>query len=196
MPMQSRRSLTPFSNRKYRGGNQCHSQNISVLLPEENIFWKWNSTQNLSVEYQTIVPVGLKEGCRKSAVCSFTKNSRYNGSPQNWFTTLAVCCSSLPVQVQDSRCRVERPAHRSRDCTTDWKPNFSPCTLTPHDSTYLCLISCYCPKQLHSSTEHALSCLFKRVALQILDHISHLLLSRLSAFIVSPFGQKHLQNWM
>lgn len=84
MPMQSRRSLTDRHNIE---GNWHHSQTNSVLVLKGNIFRKWNWTQNLSFQYKTIIP--WKKAVTKGAGFSFTKNSRYNGSP-DLFATLPV----------------------------------------------------------------------------------------------------------
>lgn len=94
-------------------------------MPEGDVFWKWNSTQNISFDYQTIVPVG-----------SFAKNSCYNGSYKicswHWlsvaahiklkFKTLVLACRAVTgtahshLQTTARPCALMRPLHKGALC--------------------------------------------------------------------------------
>lgn len=104
---------------KHWGGNWWCSQNNFVLQPEGNIFWKWNSTQNPSLEYQTSILAGLKDSSKQAAVCAFAKGLCYNQSPETCLTVAPCCGLSSRVWCQFAR----QWWHQT------WQPNPHVCSL-------------------------------------------------------------------
>lgn len=77
MPMQN---CSPTEKRE---GETGATVKTILFLCQKGIFSESETQPKIYLfEYQTIIPVGLKEGCKKSAVCSFTKNSMLQWIPK------------------------------------------------------------------------------------------------------------------